>query len=194
MMQSSEFGFPPIETFEGRLRSELKTKHPHPAKITLSLIPSREIKPPHLLSSPSEGRGSEGEGESPLEGAGVRGIIDRIPHSNGFTLLEVMVAVAILGFVLVSLLGLASRSEQDVMLAERITTASLLAKRKMTETLSTKIDLAEEEGAFEEEEFKDYTWKKIISPTPVEKLLEVRIAVLWKEGQRQEMVELVSYE
>jgi hypothetical protein len=107
-----------------------------------------------------------------------------------------MVAVAILGFVLVSLLGLASRSEQDVMLAERITTATLLAKRKMTETLPPlgTLTLGENEGEFEEEDFKDYTWKKIISPTPIEKLLEVRVAVLWKEGDRQEMVELVSYE
>jgi hypothetical protein len=68
----------------------------------------------------------------------------------------------------------------------------------MTETLSpsakTILAIAEEEGEFEEEDFKDYTWKKIISPTPIEKLLEVRVAVLWKEGDRQEMVELVSYE
>jgi len=116
-------------------------------------------------------------------------------RSNGFTLLEVMVAVAILGFVLVSLLGLANRSEQDVMLAERITTATLLAKRKMTEALTKKpLAVAEDEGEFEEEDFKDYTWKKIISPTPIAKLMEVRVAVLWKEGERQEMVELVSYE
>ena len=115
--------------------------------------------------------------------------------TNGFTLLEVMVAVAILGVVLVSLLGLASRSEQDVMLAERITTATLLAKGKMTETLIAKsLTLTEDEGEFEEEDFKDYRWKKIISPTPIAKLMEVRVAVLWKEGERQEMVELVSYE
>ncbi len=135
---------------------------------------------------------SRGEGEI------IRNRQSKIQKWQGFTLLEVMVAVAILGFVLVSLLGLASRSEQDVMLAERITTATLLAKRKMTETLSpsakTILAIAEEEGEFEEEDFKDYTWKKIISPTPIEKLLEVRVAVLWKEGDRQEMVELVSYE
>jgi general secretion pathway protein I len=117
------------------------------------------------------------------------------PHSKGFTLLEVMVAVAILGFVLVSLLGLASRSEQDVMMAERITTATLLAKGKMTETLPLSArSVAEEEGEFEEEDFKDYRWKKIISPTPIPQLMEVRVAVLWKEGKQQEMVELVSYE
>ena len=46
-----------------------------------------------------------------------------------------MIAVAILAMVIVSLLGLKNRSMQDVMKAERITTATLLAKRMMTEAL-----------------------------------------------------------
>lgn len=114
--------------------------------------------------------------------------------TTGFTLLEVMVAVAILGFVLVSLLGLKNRSMQDVMLAERMTTATLLAKSRMVQTLSGTLIPAEEEGEFEEEEFKGYTWKKVIAPTPIASIMEVRVAVLWKEGEREEMVELVSYE
>ncbi len=114
---------------------------------------------------------------------------------KGFTLLEVMVAVAILALVLVTLLGLKNRSMQDVMLAERMTTATLLAKRLMVETLSQKtLAPAEDEGSFEEEEFKEYQWKKSISLSPVPPILEVRAAVIWKEGQRLEMVQLVSYE
>jgi general secretion pathway protein I len=114
---------------------------------------------------------------------------------RGFTLLEVMVAVAILALVLVSLLGLKNRGTKDIMLSERITTATLLAKRVMTETLlPQQLAPKEEEGVFPEEDFKDYTWKKTIAPTQIEKLLEVRVAVLWKEGERQETVELVSYE
>jgi hypothetical protein len=106
-----------------------------------------------------------------------------------------MVAVAILSLVLVTLLGLKNRSVQDVMFAEKMTTATLLAKRLMVETLSVKM-LApiEDEGEFEEEEFKDYAWKKAISPTPIQQLMEVRVAVLWKQGEREEKVELVSYE
>lgn len=120
-------------------------------------------------------------------------------YSKGFTLLEVMVAVAILAMVLVSLLGLKNRSVQDVMVSEHITTATLLAKRKMTETLmpgsTVPLVQKEDEGEFPEEEFKGYTWKMTISPSEMEKtLMEVRVAVLWKEGERQEQVELVSYE
>jgi prepilin-type N-terminal cleavage/methylation domain-containing protein len=82
----------------------------------------------------------------------------RNPRSKGFTLLEVMVAVAILGMVLVTLIGVKNRSMQDVMIADRITTATLLATRKMNEILvapSTRTTVQEEdEGEFTEEELE----------------------------------------
>ena len=131
----------------------------------------------------------------------IRNLKSTIRNGKAFTLLEVMVAVAILGMVLVTLMGVKNRSMQDVMLADHITTATLLAKRKMNETLVTAgtrtIFQKEDEGEFPEEEFKDYAWKQSISQLqPVEnvKITEVRVAVLWKEGERQEMVELLSYE
>jgi general secretion pathway protein I len=116
---------------------------------------------------------------------------------KGFTLLEVMVAVAILALVLVSLLGVKNRSTVNVMLADHITTATLLAKRVMTDTLASgQLTEMEDQGGFEEDEFKDYAWQKTVAPVPIEqvKIMEVRVAVLWKEGERQEQVELVSYE
>jgi general secretion pathway protein I len=123
------------------------------------------------------------------------------PRLKGFTLLEVMVAVAILGMVLVTLLGVKNRSMQDVVLADHITTATLLAKRKMIENLVTAgtrtVFEKEDEGEFPEEEFKEYVWKESISqlePLASVKITEIRVAVLWKEGERQEMVELKSYE
>ena len=116
-------------------------------------------------------------------------------EDRGFTLLEVMVAVSIMALVLVTLLGLKNKTMQDVMLADHMTTATLLAKRMMTDTIVVKPRLPlEDEGEFSEEEFKGYAWKKTISFTPLSQIMEVRIAVLWKEGTRQEMVELVGYE
>ncbi len=118
----------------------------------------------------------------------------RTMNSRGFTLLEVMVAVAIMAMVLVTLIGLNNSSMQDVTLAEHITTATMLAKRTMVDTTLSNPRLPlEEEGTYPEEEFKDYTWKKTVSPTPFP-VMEVRVAVLWKEGTRQETVELLSYE
>ena len=116
-----------------------------------------------------------------------------------------MVAVAILAMVLVTLLGVKNRSMQNVLLAEHMTTATLLAKREMTDMLQNPANLPKEnesEGEFKEEEYKDYTWKKTIAPLTIETgtgtlpvtIKELKVAVLWKEGGRDESVELVSYE
>ena len=123
----------------------------------------------------------------------------RNPQSKGFTLLEVMVAVAIMATVLVTLLGLQSRTMQDVALADHITTATMLAKRMMVDTIvSKKRQPVEEDGDFAGEDyFKDYAWKRTISLIPLlnnVSITEIRVAVLWMEGTRQEMVELVDYE
>ena len=119
--------------------------------------------------------------------------------SKGFTLLEVMVAVTILSMVLVTLIGLKNRSMQDVALAEHITTATMLANGKMMETVMTrKFSVGEEEGDFPgQENLTAYTWKRTISQIPLPNgsyITEVRVAALWNEGTRPEMVELVDYE
>ena len=110
-----------------------------------------------------------------------------------------MVAVSIMAMVLVTLLGLKNRTMQDVAQAEHITTATMLAKRMMVDTIvSKKSQPVEEDGDFKDEgNFKDYTWKKTISLIPLfnnVSITEIRLAVLWQEGARQEMVELVDYE
>jgi hypothetical protein len=66
----------------------------------------------------------------------------------------------------------------------------------MAETLlpDTKLAPMEDAGTFDDERFQDYSWKKVISETQIPVILEVRVAVLWKEGAREEQVELVSYE
>jgi general secretion pathway protein I len=131
---------------------------------------------------------------------GSRGLIG---FSSGFTLLEVMVAVAILALVLVTLLGVKNRSMEDVLFADHMTTATLLAKRTMTDLLENAQNLqqeGEDEGEFPEEEFRDFTWKKSVTfiPFKYEDMLvmitELRVQVLWNEGTHPEMVELVSYE
>jgi general secretion pathway protein I len=123
---------------------------------------------------------------------------DEIQTQKGFTLLEVMVAVVIMATVLVTLIGLKNRSMQDVGLADHMTTATLLAKRVMVETITKSPQPVEDDGDFpDEEQYKSYTWKRTITRLPLPNgntILEVRIAILWKEGARPEQVELVSYE
>jgi general secretion pathway protein I len=155
------FGFPPMEAFEGRLLSDCRLK-----TLNFVFIPQSAI---------------------------------RNSQSKGFTLLEVMVAVSIMAMVLVTLMGLKNRSMQDVALDERITTATMLADGKMLETIKSRnFDAIEEEGEYPAgENGSEYTWKRTISKIPLPNgtlLTEIRIATLWKEGTRPEMVELVDYE
>ena len=123
----------------------------------------------------------------------------RIPHSGGFTLLEVMVAVSIMAMVLVTLMGLKNRSMQDVALDEHITRATMLAQGMMLDTIkSRKFDAIEEEGEYPAgENITEYTWKRTISKIPLPNgsvIAEIRVATLWQEGTRPELVELVDYE
>jgi len=128
---------------------------------------------------------------------------DSLQTQKAFTLLEVMIAVAIMATVLVTLIGLKNRGMRDVLLAGHITTATLLARTKMVDTLpliaaKTLQPPVEDEGDFSaDENLKEYTWKRTISNLPLPDgsfIMEVRVATLWMEGTRQEQVELVSYE
>jgi type II secretion system protein I len=156
---------------------------------------------PHPCPSPS--RGGKKGGDGSWRNAEWKKINPksevRNPQSNGFTLLEVMVAVTIMAMVLVALLGLKNRSMQDVALAEHITMATMLANGKMLDTIKSRnFDPVEEEGEYPaRENLTEYTWKRTITKIPLPNgsfLTEIHVATLWKEGTRPETVELVDYE
>ncbi len=80
-------------------------------------------------------------------------------NQGGFTLLEVMVAVAILAIALVTLIGSQSQSVSLAGLSRFDTIAALLARQKMTElALAGFDDLADREGDFDGE-FAAYHWQ-----------------------------------
>ena len=116
---------------------------------------------------------------------------DILRSDNGFTLLEVMIAFAILSLSLIVLLSLRNSSIRVVELSDRITTATLLAKAKMEE-LPRSVSIGESEGEFEGNEFKGYKWKRAVNATPFAFIKEVVVVVTWDEGKRE--VRLVAYE
>lgn len=88
--------------------------------------------------------------------------------TQGFTLLEVMIAVAILGVSLLALMNFQSQSLLAHARAQRISVATLLARQKMGEILleiekgipkGEFPESKEEEGTFEEAKYPDYFWK-----------------------------------
>ncbi len=83
-----------------------------------------------------------------------------------FTLLEVMVAIAILGTALVSLLSLHHQSMQSVIRAQNMTRASMLAQAVMTEAeLERFPDLGKTSGDFQASfpgQFRDFRWERVV--------------------------------
>lgn len=84
-------------------------------------------------------------------------------RDNGFTLLEVMIAVAIIAIAVVTLLGAQSQSVSIAASARFDTMASMLAQWKMSDLMLQDFDqLADDEGNFGED-YPDYSWKLRVS-------------------------------
>ena len=117
-------------------------------------------------------------------------------RNAGFTLLEIMIALAIVAIALVSLLGLANRSIAVQERLQRMTRATLLAQEKMTE-----IELAAEaktlvfepaEGVFAEP-FSDFRWRLEFIETPLPVVTQVTVTVAWGAEERNEAVDLSNF-
>ena len=118
-------------------------------------------------------------------------------RARGFTLLEVMVAMAILGIALLGLLGLQHQSMQSVIRAQQSTRASMLAQAVMTEAEIERFpDLGRTTGDFQSAfpgEFPDFRWEREVDPSAM--FPDVRVVkVLIRYGPTlSQNFELVEY-
>ncbi|MFV1951948.1 MAG: prepilin-type N-terminal cleavage/methylation domain-containing protein [Nitrospinota bacterium] len=113
---------------------------------------------------------------------------------NGFTLLEVMIAVAIISITAVTIIHTRNRSLDMLSESIAITTATLLAKQKMVEVeIKGFPETGEDEGDFEEEEYKWLHWRRIVSPMNFsEHIRKIEVIVSWKNGEKR-YVNLITY-
>ena len=120
-----------------------------------------------------------------------------IAGRRGFTLLEVLVAVAVLGLALVSLLGLHVRNIDLIARDQRVTEATLLARALMAEVESGPFpDLGVESGDFEldyPDRYPELRWEREVTPTPVPNVREVRVRVFHGEEESGDDVTLTYY-
>ena len=126
--------------------------------------------------------------------------------AEGFTLLEVLIAMAILALALPILLGLRNWDLNLHSRAADITDATLLAQEKLIEAeLSPVYPVGETTGDFRNpppgyqvpgdvaERAERYRWKRIITTTPLPSVREVKIQILWQQGASDEVLEASTY-
>ena len=111
----------------------------------------------------------------------------RVSSLKGFTLLEVLVALAVLAVALVSLLGLHNRNLLLTIRAERLSTATLLAREILTRTqLDGKEAARISDGDFGElhpGQYPEFRWHRTVRSTALAGLWELRVGVLWGERE-----------
>ena len=130
----------------------------------------------------------------------------RACRQAGFTLLEVMLAIAVLAIALPVLMGLRNRDLALREEAKAVTTATLLAQEKLLETeLIGYPPVGEVRGDFATvppgypptTEVKDrapgFRWMRLVAPTPFDVIREVRIRVSWPGGGSERAVEISHY-
>lgn len=112
---------------------------------------------------------------------------------SGFTLLEVMVAIAIIAIALTAVLGSQSQSLSLASEAKFSTTATFLAQSKMAEIEAEKPeDLTSDSGDFGED-FPGYRWDKSVKDVTFDEpegisdhLKQIDLTVSWEEHDQYE--------
>ncbi len=107
----------------------------------------------------------------------------------GFTLLEVLIAVAILGTTLVAVLQLHASTVDMASRAQQLATGARLAKSRMVDTLKDGTPApGEQEGDFEAPD-PPYHWTTRVEETPYStdkaKVYEVSVEVSWGDAPNE---------
>jgi general secretion pathway protein I len=116
-------------------------------------------------------------------------VMSNIRSNNGFTLLEVMVSVAVIAIVLVSIIRLQG---QTILMNESTrfySTAPFLAQSQLAEVLSDPANAGSSTGDFDKEH-PGYSWKIDIEPVNIDviegaklELKKADVVIEFNEGQ-----------
>ena len=125
------------------------------------------------------------------------------PHwldAAGFTLLEIMVALAILAIALVPLLRLHLLSLDATVRSQDLTTAVLLAQGKIA-AMGAFPEAGEDSGGFEDPQLSRFRWQTAVTEHTFEadsegtqvEVRRIEVILLWEDGQQERHYTLEAY-
>lgn len=112
-------------------------------------------------------------------------------RAPGFTLLEVLVALAILSGTLILAYQVMSGAFSAEERSERWTAAAYLGEALLRESTTTFPETGETEGTFPGMD-NAYSWKRSVKPAAHSDAREVNVTVSWGEEGREEAVSLAG--
>lgn len=116
---------------------------------------------------------------------------NRKKRAPGFTLIEVLVAMAILSGTLIMAYQVMSEAISAEDRSERWTAAAFLGEAFLRESTSSFPEIGESEGKFTGLD-NSYSWKRSIKAAAHPDAREVDVTVSWGEGDRAESVALAG--
>ena len=112
---------------------------------------------------------------------------------GGFTLIEILVALAILATSLVVLLENVGSSIRLSEVSRDLTVAAIIAQDKMTEMeLEGEYVIGEEEGDFEDR-YPGYWWRMSVTESMFPNTLQLDLEILWGNPDFPQVLYLTSY-
>jgi general secretion pathway protein I len=127
-------------------------------------------------------------------------------NDRGVTLLEAMIAMAIIAIAVPGLLALRNWDVELTNRAQTMTTATILAQAKLLETeLIRFVPIGEQHGDFrstlpgmvrtepDQDRARGFRWTRIVAPTPFDAIREIRIRISWLDQGAEDGVEVTSY-
>jgi len=111
---------------------------------------------------------------------------------DGFTLIEILVSLAIMGLVLPVVLMAFTNGARSRAISANRTTAAYLLRDRITEMEASGVpEVGEDAGEFEAGSL--YSWQTSVAPTDVEGLYDVVVTILWQERGEGHSFSLRTY-